>query len=203
MLLVRAFAILLPVIFITPAEAYAVGGEPTWDMFRVVEPVARVRIHKARRHARRHKHHATRRHHRRGNLFDRYAKHRGGGGSVDTSGLPGPLVVILDKIKVECPGFKIISTYRPGAVVAGTNRTSLHALWKAADFEVDKWTCAFKQLAGFPGGVSTDPTRVHHIHVSYSQQSHEWGARFAHHRPRHAVRHYAARHRSRRYARLH
>lgn len=74
----------------------------------------------------------------------------------------------------------MISTFRPGARVAGTGRTSLHASHRAADFVVRSWHCAYAALRGFPGGLSTDPGRVGHVHASWAPGGREWGARFAH-----------------------
>lgn len=121
---------------------------------------------------------------------------------VDTSMLPVPLREWLDKVRVQCAGFRVISAYRPGARVAGSGRVSLHALKKAADFVVKDYSCAQKVLAKFPGGLSTDPHRVNHLHISYWPKSREWAARFAHgggkryYAKRWKAR-YAARHRNR------
>jgi hypothetical protein len=99
---------------------------------------------------------------------------------VATSALPMPLQDALRRVAAACAGFRVTSACRPGATVAGTNRTSLHASCRAADFQVANYACAYAVLRGFPGGVSTDAHRVAHIHVSYAPGSGEWGARFNH-----------------------
>lgn len=118
---------------------------------------------------------------------------------VPTDSLPPPLKAMLHKIQDTCEGFKVISACRPGARVRGSGRISLHSSCKAADIVVRNYPCAYTALRGFPGGVSTDPGAVHHIHVSYSPQGREWGSRFAHYGSRHTryarhsrhIRHYA------------
>lgn len=112
---------------------------------------------------------------------------------VTTDSLPPPLRAMLHKVQDSCEGFRVISACRPGARVRGSGRVSLHASCKAADFTVRNYPCAYGVLKGFPGGVSTDPGRVNHIHVSYAPSSHEWGSRFAHWQPGSPSR-YARRH---------
>jgi hypothetical protein len=97
-----------------------------------------------------------------------------------TSALPTPLQDALRRVGAACAGFRVTSACRPGATVAGTNRASLHASCRAADFQVANYACAYAVLRGFPGGVSMDARRVAHIHVSYAPGSGEWGARFNH-----------------------
>jgi hypothetical protein len=99
---------------------------------------------------------------------------------VTSSALPSQLQNILHQVAAACAGFRVTSACRPGATVAGTNRTSLHASCRAADFQVGNYACAYAVLRGFPGGVSMDAHRVAHIHVSYAPGSGEWGARFNH-----------------------
>jgi hypothetical protein len=99
---------------------------------------------------------------------------------VATAALPTPLQDALRRVAAACAGFRVTSACRPGAIVAGTNRTSLHASCRAADFHVANYACAYAVLRGFPGGVSMDAHRVAHIHVSYAPGSGEWGARFNH-----------------------
>jgi hypothetical protein len=110
--------------------------------------------------------------------------------SLSISGLPEPLVRKVEEIKQHCPGFHVVSAYRPGARVAGSGRLSLHAVHKAVDIAGPHPQCAYARLHGWPGGVSIDYARVHHIHMSWSPHGHEWHARFAHwHGQRFAVRH--------------
>ena len=101
-------------------------------------------------------------------------------GSVSIAGLPGPLVHAINQVQAACPGFRVISAFRPNARIAGTGRRSLHADNKAADIAGPNYPCAYRVLAGFPGGVSTDAYRMSHIHLSYDSGGREWGSRFAH-----------------------
>jgi len=98
----------------------------------------------------------------------------------------------VGRVESACPGFGIISGFRPGAVVAGTHRTSLHALHRAVDIAGGSFRCAYSVLASFAGGMSTDAWRMRHIHLSWEPGGREWGARFAHGGHR---RHYARHHR--------
>lgn len=96
------------------------------------------------------------------------------------AGLPRPLVSIIVKVERACPGMHPVSTYRPRAIVRGTHERSLHATRQAADISGGSYGCAYRVLRGFPGGVSTDGSRMHHIHLSYAPGSREWGRRFVH-----------------------
>ena len=100
--------------------------------------------------------------------------------AASRGGLPSELAAKVDEIASACPGFKAISTCRPGAKIAGTNHTSLHASCRAADIAGGSWSCAYSHLASWPGGVSTDAERMQHIHISYAPGGQEWGARFRH-----------------------
>lgn len=198
MFLRRALLFAAPLL-LAPAAQASPAGEPTHEIFRaggLHKPVpSQVR------HVRRHRHH-TARADRRGHRAHRHAGRpvRAGrdaahmrGAHTSTAGLPAPLVNALAQVKGACAGFRIVSTFRPGAVVRGTGRPSLHASHRAADFAVTRWRCAYAALRGFPGGMTTDPGRVGHVHLSWAPGSHEWGARFAHgghgrhHRSRYAV----------------
>lgn len=119
---------------------------------------------------------------------------------VSMKGAPAALQDWMRKVAAACPGFKAISVCRPGARVAGSGRISLHASCRAVDFQVRDYACAQAVLKGFPGGLSTDPYRVKHLHASWSPGGREWKARFAHGggRSYYAKRYksrYAARHR--------
>lgn len=105
------------------------------------------------------------------------------------AGFPAQLVRKVEEIVTGC-GSRVSSAYRPGAVVAGTNRPSLHRYRRAVDL-VGSPKCAYAHLRGWPGGYSVDYSKVQHIHVSYSPHGREWGARFSHHhvgKTRHAKR---------------
>jgi hypothetical protein len=99
---------------------------------------------------------------------------------VRLAGLPAPLVAKVHEIIDHCRGFHVVSAYRPGARIAGSGRISLHALHRAADIAGPHYACAYARLHGWPGGVSIDAYRMHHIHLSWAPHSREWHARFRH-----------------------
>jgi hypothetical protein len=103
---------------------------------------------------------------------------------VSTACLPEALKGWLLKVQQACAGFTVISANRPGSIVRGSRRTSLHASCAAADFQVNSYPCAQRVLKDFPGGLSTDPGVVHHLHASMKRNSREWGSRFAHWQPK-------------------
>jgi len=104
---------------------------------------------------------------------------------------------LIDKVQelVLACGSRVISAYRPGAIIAGTRRSSLHAFHKAVDMSGNP-QCMYGLLLTWPGGYSTDYGRMRHIHISYDPDGRrEWRARFVHgggHHTRYARRsHYA------------
>jgi hypothetical protein len=99
---------------------------------------------------------------------------------ISLAGLPQPLVLKVREIEDRCPGFHVISAFRPGARIAGSGRPSLHASHKAADIAGPNYACAYNRLHGWPGGVSIDAARMRHIHMSWSPHGREWHARFNH-----------------------
>ena len=84
---------------------------------------------------------------------------------------------------------RVISGFRPGARVAGTNRISQHAYNHARDLTGD-YACIYRHLTAWPGGYSTDPSAVGHIHISLGGP--EDGKHFQH--GGHSRTHYAWRH---------
>lgn len=99
---------------------------------------------------------------------------------VSIAMVPKPLQDWMHRVAASCAGFRVVSSFRAGARVAGSRRISLHALAKAVDFVVGDYSCARRVLANFPGGLSTDPHRVNHLHASWWPKSREWGSRFEH-----------------------
>lgn len=85
---------------------------------------------------------------------------------LPASGLPGSVRAALNDVRSSCGGFRVISTHRRGARVAGTNRRSLHSYGLAADFRVSNYGCAYAVLARHNVGWSRDGRRCRHIHVS-------------------------------------
>lgn len=99
-------------------------------------------------------------------------------------GLVAPLKDKAEAILAACPGSYIMSAVRHTRV-RGSGRLSLHASGRAVDMAGNP-ACIYRELAGWPGGVSTDYSRVRHVHFSYSPGGSEWGLRFAHWQPRKA-----------------
>lgn len=106
----------------------------------------------------------------------------------------------LAQVASRCSGFQTLSTFRRGAVIAGTRRASLHRYGLAVDFRVNNYSCAYAVLSGWNHGLSMDAWRMRHIHISDGGAVGRQEGRFFHG----GGRHYASRHRSRhhrRYAR--
>ena len=82
-----------------------------------------------------------------------------------------PLRTKVKEIVAEC-GSTVVSTIR------SWGKTPNHRQGKAADIKGNP-TCIYAHLKGWPGGYSTDYSRVKHVHISYNR-AHEWGIRFAH-----------------------
>ncbi len=94
------------------------------------------------------------------------------------------LPVLADKVREilsGCPRSKLISGYRPGAIIAGTHRASLHSYYpsRAADVSGSA-ACIYAHLHGWAGGYSIDYQRVHHVHISFDPAGRERGSRFVH-----------------------
>jgi hypothetical protein len=113
----------------------------------------------------------------------RTSSHRGG---LSVSSLVSALQSKVSEIISAC-GARLVSSYRPGAHVAGTSHASLHSTYpaRAADLSGNP-SCIYSHLHGWQGGYSTDYGRVRHVHISYSPPGsgylagREWHARFAH-----------------------
>lgn len=102
-------------------------------------------------------------------------------GAVRTAGVSMVGIVhgLADKVRSiqsACPGTHVISAVRHTRV-AGTRRMSLHASGHAVDVR-GPYSCIYAQLAGWPGGYSTDAHRMRHIHISLGGR--EDGLRFRH-----------------------
>lgn len=116
----------------------------------------------------------------------------GAGHSATLSCLPASIRAALDRANAAC-GIKVISTYRPGARIAGTGHVSMHASCRAADFTAGAPACVLRALSGWNGKLSTDYGRARHYHIDDGRY-----ARFAHG----GSRRYARNGKHRRYARL-
>lgn len=109
------------------------------------------------------------------------------------AGVPGEIASFLRTVSSQCGQVHVISTFRPGAHVAGTNRLSCHAAGQAVDYQTSNPSCALRVAQGVRLGHSIDYAHVNHFHVSNCAR--EMGARFAHggghrHGTRVASRHY-------------
>lgn len=82
--------------------------------------------------------------------------------------VPAELTLLLVDVERHFGPVQVISTHRPGAIVAGTGRRSKHADCRAVDFipaagkyrEVADW---LKDV--HDGGVGTYSCNMHHIHI--------------------------------------
>jgi hypothetical protein len=127
------------------------------------------------KHRHRHQHHHQRvaRHHP---PHYHYATHESSHASANVSGLVGGLASKAMEIVGSCAS-RIISTVRPGAVVAGSGHPSLHRDGRAVDIQGNP-SCIYAHLRDWPGGYSVDYSAVRHVHVSLGGR--EDGARFRH-----------------------
>jgi hypothetical protein len=100
---------------------------------------------------------------RKDNLFKGYAAHLRA--TVNTSCLPASIKAALSRVQAQCGGLTIISAYRASATIAGSGKPSYHASCRAADFTMRDYRCGMRALAGWGGGLSTDPHRVQHLHM--------------------------------------
>lgn len=94
---------------------------------------------------------------------------------VSTTAVPA-LTAKAQEIARSC-GSKVISAFRPHALIAGTSRPSLHASGHAVDMAGNP-ACIYAHLSGWPGGYSVDYGVVRHVHISLGGR--EDGARFVH-----------------------
>ena len=98
---------------------------------------------------------------------------------LSTSSINATLSAKVAEIVAACPGAHVISAVRHTRI-AGTRRMSLHASGNAVDMQGNP-SCIYAHLRGWPGGYSTDYSRVRHVHISYDAAGgREMGLRFAH-----------------------
>ncbi len=98
------------------------------------------------------------------NKEPKYYKPKG----IKSGCLPSSITSKLNDIRSKFGSIVIISTHRPGAKIAGTNRTSYHASCRAVDFNVPrgKYNQVVKYLKQtWNGGVGTYSCNMHHIHI--------------------------------------
>ena len=145
---------------------------------------AQARGHHHRYHNHRHHHadHHRGRHvriagHRRG-FQHHFHSHRGpAANSTDLASVSGTLAAKAREIVASC-GSTVISSFRPGARIAGSGHASMHASGRAVDIRGNP-SCIYGHLQGWPGGYSVDYASVQHVHISLG--GHEDGQRFSHH----------------------
>ena len=136
------------------------------------------------------------------NVFAGYGRHieRRGGGASRTC-LTADTRAVLNRLEARFGTVKVISTCRPGAVIAGTNRPSYHRYGKAVDFNVPRGVseaAVVQWLYANNRGVVMTYRNMGHIHFdtgSYHKIAYGGGGRYAKHR-----KHYAKRKTSQSYA---
>jgi len=97
--------------------------------------------------------------------------------SADLASVGGTLAAKAREIVASC-GSKVISSFRPGARIAGSGHASMHASGRAVDIRGNP-SCVYGHLQGWRGGYSVDYASVQHVHISLG--GHEDGLRFSHH----------------------
>jgi uncharacterized protein YcbK (DUF882 family) len=88
--------------------------------------------------------------------------------STSRSCLPPALKEILASIENRFGSMRIVSTYRPGARIAGTNHASLHASCRAVDFHPapGKYREVLAYVrANWSGGIGIYSGQQHHLHL--------------------------------------
>jgi hypothetical protein len=115
-------------------------------------------------------------------------RHRPAG--VSLIGVVPQLAAKITDIVGTC-GSEVVSAVRH-TYIAGTHRISQHANGTAVDITGNP-SCIYSMLRGWPGGVSTDYSRVHHVHISIGGP--EDGRRFVHGGHRQHYAHHRHRHR--------
>jgi hypothetical protein len=114
------------------------------------------------------------------------------GPSTDRACLPGTLKNALASIESRFGTVRVISTFRPGARIAGTNHMSLHATCRAVDFHppAGKYREVLAYLrANWKGGLGTYSGQLHHLHLDVGHKmqwhTHTGGStKVAAHQPR-------------------
>jgi hypothetical protein len=143
---------------------------------------ARGHQHRYQHHRHHHADHHQARHvrmagHWRGHRHHSHG-HRGpAGNSTDLASVSGTLAAKAREIVASC-GSKVISSFRPGARIAGSGHASMHASGRAVDIRGNP-SCVYGHLQGWRGGYSVDYASVQHVHISLG--GHEDGLRFSHH----------------------
>jgi peptidase M15-like protein len=93
---------------------------------------------------------------------------RHGGPSTSRACLPHELKGILASIESRYGPVQVISTFRPGARIAGTHHASLHASCRAVDFHPARGK--YREVLAYVrsqwnGGIGTYSGQQHHLHL--------------------------------------
>jgi hypothetical protein len=91
----------------------------------------------------------------------------GGGGGASRSCLQAPAAALLARIEQQFGPVKVISTCRPGAVIAGSGKPSKHRYGLAVDFDAGARKQAIVNWlrANHTAGGTMTYARMSHIHV--------------------------------------
>lgn len=82
--------------------------------------------------------------------------------------IPGSLRSTLNQIRAKFGPVKIVSTFRRGAIIAGSGRRSLHASCRAVDFHAPpgKRAAVIAWLrSNHSGGLGVYACKMSHIHI--------------------------------------
>lgn len=88
--------------------------------------------------------------------------------SAQSGCLPGSIQSTLNKIRAKFGPVQIVSTYRRGAIIAGTGRRSLHASCRAVDFKAPpgKRGAVIAWLrSNHSGGLGIYSCSMNHLHI--------------------------------------
>jgi uncharacterized protein YcbK (DUF882 family) len=88
--------------------------------------------------------------------------------SVSPSCLPASLREALNEVESRYGKVEIVSTFRKGATIAGTQHPSYHRWCRAVDFHPPKgrYAATLRYLKqNFEGGIGTYSGRMHHLHL--------------------------------------
>jgi len=82
---------------------------------------------------------------------------------------------VLDQIRSKFGSVTVLSTFRKGAMIAGSGQASYHASCRAVDFNPPsgKYDQVVSWLhKNFDGGVGTYSCNMHHIHIDTGPRIH-------------------------------
>jgi hypothetical protein len=96
-----------------------------------------------------------------------HVAHSGGGAGTSRSCLQAQARALLDRIEAQFGPVNIVSTCRPGAVIAGSGKPSKHRYGLAVDFEAGGRKAAIVNWlrANHHAGGTMTYARMSHIHV--------------------------------------